>query len=146
MVKDKDKLFIECECADRCSIFTLEYLKCYEKFDLEFYRKYSFRRKKEIFDLIFTKDQAQSIIEFFQKERKDKEDIDKEDIFIECESSNFSAGIIIEWNEGFEIFFLDFYRKCTFNRKKEIYGLTFTKDQAQQIIEFLQKKMEEVSS
>jgi len=141
MVKDKDKLFIECECADRCALLTIEYLKCYEKFYLEFYRKYSFKHKKEIYDLKFTKDQAQAIIEYFQKKLKDKEDI-----FIECKSSNFSGGLTIEWFEVLDIFCLDFYREFSFKRKKEIFGLTISKDQVQQIIKYLQNNLKEVSS
>ncbi len=141
MVKDKDKLFIECECADRCALLTFEYLKCYEIFSLEFYRKYSFKHKKEIYGLTFTKDQAQYIIEYLQKKLEDKDDI-----FIECKSSNFSAGFTIEWFEDFEMFLFDFYRVYAFNLKKKIYGPTFSKGQTQQIIEFLQNKLKEVSS
>lgn len=141
MVKDKDKLFIECECADRCALLTIEYLKCYEKFYLEFYRKYSFKRKKEIYGLEFTKDQAQAIIEYFQKKLKDKEDI-----FVECKSPNISAGLTIGWLEDFEMFLFDFYREYSFKRKKEIYGITISKGQVQQIIEYLQNNLKEVSS
>ena len=71
MVKDKDKLFIECECVDRDNIITIEYLKCYDEFCLNFYRLYAFKRKKEIYSLIFSKDQAKQIIEYLQNKIKD---------------------------------------------------------------------------
>jgi len=71
MVKDKDKLFIECECVDRHALISLEYLKDFDEFNLEFYRKYSFKRKKEVDGLIFSKDQAKQIIEYLENKLKE---------------------------------------------------------------------------
>ena len=64
MVKDKDKLFIECECADRHAILTIEFLENFDEFNLDFYRKYPFKRKRVIDSIIFSIDQAQQIVEF----------------------------------------------------------------------------------
>lgn len=142
MIKDKDKLIIECECIGRCSIAILEYIEDFKEFSFALYRAYPFKRKKEIYDLLFTKNNAQYIIEWFQKKPEDREKI-----FIEGKSSNSSGGIIFEWSDKFNEYNLSFYRKSRFNREKEIYGPTFSEDQAQQIIDFLQNKLtEEVSS
>ncbi len=65
MVKDKDKLFIECECVNRHAILTIEFLENRDEFNLDFYRKYPFKRKKEIDGLIISIDQAQQIVEFY---------------------------------------------------------------------------------
>ncbi len=77
MVKDKDKLFIECECVERHAILTIEFLENFDEFNLDFYRKYPFKRKKEIYGLIFSKDQAKQIIEYLQNKCKRNEGIKK---------------------------------------------------------------------
>lgn len=151
MVKDKDKVFIECECADRCSIITLEYLEDYNEFNLNLYRLYSFKRKKEIYGVTFSKVHAEEIIEYLQKRHVGY----KYRIYFEYKSANFSGGLKIEWIGDLNMFLLTlqrkykfvFVRKYMFNRNKDVLGITFSEDQSQQIIDFLQNKLiEEVSS
>ena len=63
-MKDKNKLVIECECADRHGLITLEYLDNFDEFCLNFYRLYHFKRKKELGEVIIGKDQAKEMINF----------------------------------------------------------------------------------
>lgn len=70
MPKDEDKIFVECECVDRHSVLSLEYLEDYDEFALVFYRRYFFKKRKEVDSLIIGKKQAQQIIDFLQKERE----------------------------------------------------------------------------
>ena len=164
MVKDKDKLFIECECVDRCTILTIEFLDDFDIFNLNLYRIYAFNNKKEIYEFNLSQDQAKHLIEYLQKKlktiKKPKKRISvetlqkklkttkerNERIFFECETADRNIVMTIEFLEWIDFFCLDFLRKKAFNREKEIYGLTFEEDQAKQIIEYLQKKQEEVSS
>ncbi|KKL13106.1 hypothetical protein LCGC14_2529060 [marine sediment metagenome] len=72
MVKNKDTLFIECECVNRHAILTIDFLEKFDEFNLDFYRKYPFKQKKEIDGLVFSKDQAKRIIEYLQNKLKVK--------------------------------------------------------------------------
>ena len=164
MVKDKDKLFIECETADRSAILTIEFLDDFDILNLNLYRIYAFNHKKEIYGFNLSQDQAEHLIEYLQKklktikklkERISVEDLQKklktakernEGIFFECENADRNIVMTIEFLEWIDIFSLDFLREKAFNREKEIYGLIFEEDQAMQIIEYLQNKLKEVSS
>ena len=63
-MEDKNKITIECKCINRHGLIVIEYLEEFDEFSLDFYRKYAFRRKKEIEGIIFEKEQAREMVNF----------------------------------------------------------------------------------
>ena len=70
MILNEDKVVIECTCANRCSHIIIEQFE--GDFILSVFRKYSFKRKKEVSELIFDKSQAQQIIDYLQRKIKEE--------------------------------------------------------------------------
>ena len=70
MILNEDKVVIECTCANRCSNIIIEQFE--GDFILNVFRKYSFKRKKEVSELIFDKYQAQQIIDYLQRKIKEE--------------------------------------------------------------------------
>ena len=62
MIENEDKIFIECECIDRCAIFEIEYYKELDYYSLSVYSKTGYwkkRHNKLLYSITITKDQAQ---------------------------------------------------------------------------------------
>jgi len=68
MIIDEDKLILECTCANRCSHVTIEQFE--DDFILNVFRKYAFKHKKEVEELVFDKHQAQQIINYLQRKMR----------------------------------------------------------------------------